>query len=483
MDYEQKAPLGYLWASKLAVVLFGKQEMALRLFSLLGGIISLFAFIPVARYFLKPWTVILAVAILALGEPFVYHSTEAKQYGTELLASILAFYLFTKYHRSFKVSSLLLWGISGAILLWFSYSSIFVLAGIAIVVSCNSLLQKEWKQFFLRLIPFVSWLLSFALVYYFFLSRYQDSGWLKNFFEVVYGAYMPLPPSSLKDMIWLAYSHYMILERDLGILTKFGDIKDYSAMQTLFRMPFLPLSLEMVGIIYLFIRNRYHLFLLALPIGLALLASSFRLYPFYERFILFLSPLFIILIAYGAEKAAEFFSKRTGNIVASVLFLLLLFPPTWNAVRFTVFLTTLYKKEYNREAILYVNDRYQPGDAVYVYWNMNHAYKYYKEAYPLAYIARGGEDLRSLSANKQDYYTKVQQQIGDLSGKKRLWVIQNPKLKNNIGEYPGRNPRWYHKSTFSHSAALTNKVMELGGTPVDSFQRESIDVKLFELKN
>ena len=36
--YEQKAPIGYLWAVKLCVLLLGKQEEALRLFSLLCGI-------------------------------------------------------------------------------------------------------------------------------------------------------------------------------------------------------------------------------------------------------------------------------------------------------------------------------------------------------------------------------------------------------------------------------------------------------------
>lgn len=395
MDYEQKAPLGYLWASKLAVILFGKGEKALRLFSLICGIGSLFFFTPVTRYFLKPWAALIAVGILAFGEPFVYHSTEAKQYSAELFASVMALYLFVKFHKSLDIKSFLIWGICGGFLVWFSYSSIFVLAGIAIVVSSSLLLNREWKNFSLKLIPFTIWLFSFSLVYFFFLRKYEDSGWLKNFFEVMYDAYMPLPPSSKKNFVWFAYTHYMLLERNLGLLTKFGDhITDYSLIQTFFRMPFLPIILEVIGVFVLFRKNKYKFFIITLPIGLTLLASGFKVYPFYERFILFLAPLFIMLIVYGAQSAAGSFGRNKGIAVASILFFLLLLPPFWNAIRFTLDPSHLYKKEYNREALLYANDRYKDGDAVYVYWTMNHAYKYYKDAYNLKYDALGRDDLR-----------------------------------------------------------------------------------------
>lgn len=483
MDYEQKAPLGYLWMTKLAVILFGKGERALRLFSVICGIGAVTFFVPVARFFLKPWSMLIAVGILALGEPFIYHSTEAKQYSAELFAAIIALYLFVRFQNVSTLSSLLVWGISGGILVWFSYSSIFVLAGIAIVVSINSLLKKAWKDFSFKLIPFTIWLVSFALVYYFFLRKYEDSGWLKNFFEVMYNAYMPMPPSP-KDLYWFAYTHYMLLERNLGLLTKFGDhIKDYTLTQTFFRMPFLPLLLEVVAVVVLFRKNKYFLFILAFPILLTLLASGFKFYPFYERFILFLAPLFIVLIAYGAESTAGLFEKSKGEIIAPILFLLLLFPPFWNAIRFTIDPSHLYKKEYNREALLYVNDRYREGDAVYVYWNMNHAYKYYKDAYSLKYDALGRDDLRHVTAGKQEYYDKIRQQFGDISGKKRIWLVLNPELRNNIGDYPGRTPKWYYDLKFLPNRKLENVVSEFGAIPIDSFQRPSIDVKLYEIRN
>ncbi|UOG75855.1 glycosyltransferase family 39 protein [Hymenobacter tibetensis] len=495
MDYQQKAPLGYLWMTKLSVLLFGKGERALRLSSLVGGIASILLFVPVARFFLKPWSVIIAVGILAFGEPFVYYTTEAKQYGIELLASVLALYLFVKFQHRLEVKHLLLWGITGGILVWFSNSSIFVLAGIGIVVSCNLLLKGEWKSLFFKLIPFGMWLVSFALVYFLFLRNYADSGWLKDFFETGCNAFLPLFSPLSENIEWFAYTHYILLERNLGMLVKFGknivgpDIKDYSTVQTFFRLPFLPILLELVGVVALFRRNKYRLFILVVPIALTLVASAFKAYPFFERLIIFLAPLFILLISYGAQVTAEAFGRRNRNLVASILVLLLLFPPTWNAIRFTVAPDRLLKKEYNREAMLYVNDRYKEGDAVYVYWNVNHAYKYYKEAYNLKYDAVGRDDLRHATATKQEYYDKVRQQFGDLSDKKRIWIVHSPELRNNIGDYVSphlRTPKWYYNENFSPGKELEKIAHEFGAAPIDSFHRQNISghnimVKLYVL--
>ncbi|WP_375436313.1 glycosyltransferase family 39 protein [uncultured Hymenobacter sp.] len=490
LDYQQKAPLGYLVMVKLAVTLFGKGERAVRLFSLLTGIGSLFFFIPVARFFLRPWTVILAVSLLAIGEPFVYYATEAKQYSTELCASVLALYLFVKFHSSLKPFTLLLWGVSGGLLVWFSNSSIFILAGIGLVISSNSLLKREWKALFLQLIPCTIWLSSFAVLYFFFLREYADSAWLKDYFAVGCDAYLPLADSITRNILWVAHTHYMLLEQNLGLLTKFGNrifdenIRDYSPVQTFFRMPFLPLLLELVGIVALARKNRYYLFLLLGPIGLTLLASAFQAYPFYERLILFLAPLFLLLISYGAQVTVAAFGQTKRKPVATLLFLLLLLPPTWNAIRFTTIPTFLMKRQHNREALLYANERYKEGDAVYVYWTMNHAYQYYKEAYSLRYTALGQDDVRHSTASKQEYYEKVRQQFGDLRGKKRLWVICYPSLRNNIGDYLSphlRTPKWYYDTRISPAKELEKVVYGLGATPIDSFQRVNIDIKLYTL--
>ena len=131
LEYEQKAPLGFLWVTRLMVLLFGKGEMALRLFPLICGIATLFVFLPVARYFLKPVGVVVAVGVLAAAPPLIYHAVEAKQYSTELFATVVALLLYIRFHQRMNLRALVQWGLGGAIILWFSFSSIFVLAGMA----------------------------------------------------------------------------------------------------------------------------------------------------------------------------------------------------------------------------------------------------------------------------------------------------------------------------------------------------------------
>ena len=103
LDYEQKAPIGFLWMVRLAIMAFGNGEMALRLVPLIAGIASLFIFRLVARFFLSPIGVAVALGILAFAPPLIYHSVEVKQYITGLLAATLALYLYTRYSRRLSI--------------------------------------------------------------------------------------------------------------------------------------------------------------------------------------------------------------------------------------------------------------------------------------------------------------------------------------------------------------------------------------------
>ena len=93
LPYLQKAPLGYLLVARFFVSIFGTNEIGLRFFPLLCGTISLFVFLPVARYFLKLEGLIIALCIFSFAPTLVYHSVEAKPYITELLATI-------NYHKA-----------------------------------------------------------------------------------------------------------------------------------------------------------------------------------------------------------------------------------------------------------------------------------------------------------------------------------------------------------------------------------------------
>ncbi|WP_207432111.1 hypothetical protein [Sabulibacter ruber] len=472
LAYEQKAPLAFLWAERLAVELLGKGELALRLFPLLCGVAALGLFAPVARHFLRPWAALLALALLALAGPAVYHAVEAKQYSTELLASVLGLWLYARQRRGRL--PLWAWGLWGALLPWFSYSSVFVLAGVAGAVGLGALREGGWRAALGYAPAFLPWLASFAAVYLLYLGRYQDSGWLTVFFEKVYHAYMPLLPTSVGDFEWFFHKTNALVKHPLGQKIRFTGALSFILVQ----LRLLPLLLMGVGVVLMAKNNFKKFSVLAFPVLLTLLASGLKFYPFHERFVLFLAPMFILFISYGAQSLWEFLPKHLP--VRLVLCLLLLAAPGWNAIKEALNTENFYKKEANREALLFINEHYKEGDAVYVYWNMWHAYLYYKEAYNLKYTAVEGQDLKTNSTSYAEYLGKLSTGFGEIKNHNRLWYLYHTHVRNNIGGFIGQ-PAWYFEKSLVPGKMLEPSFSSFGENLGPKFNQKETVVSLFQL--
>ena len=75
LDYDQGAPIGFLWIEKLAIQLFGNNEYALRLFPLLSSILSIFIFYKLAKIFLRLEAVPIALAFFVSLNYLLYFAT------------------------------------------------------------------------------------------------------------------------------------------------------------------------------------------------------------------------------------------------------------------------------------------------------------------------------------------------------------------------------------------------------------------------
>ena len=132
LDYVQSAPYGFLLAQKGAIAVLGDSELALRVLPLVASLASLVVFALIARRLLAPAAAVLAVSLMVFGEPFLYQSSEAKPYSTDILVSLVVVWLAlrvdtTAARRSYATSVVLLAG-AGALGVWVSYPSVFVLA-------------------------------------------------------------------------------------------------------------------------------------------------------------------------------------------------------------------------------------------------------------------------------------------------------------------------------------------------------------------
>ncbi|WP_233602994.1 glycosyltransferase family 39 protein [Pedobacter sp. KBW06] len=473
--YQQKAPIGFLWLVRFMVETFGNTELCLRTIPLISGIVSMFLFVPVSRYFLSKPGAVLATGILCISPALVYHSVEIKQYSTELLATILSLYLFIKYSQKNDIKNMLVWGICGALILWFSYSAIFILAGIAIGLSAFYLVTKNIKQFSISIIPFGFWLISFAINYFLFTHKHAESQWIAYWFRS-YHNFMPFPPTSFTDTKWFFINVYRMMDYPLGLLWNFNSTP--SVFGIIVKLPFIPIALLLAGA-YAFIKgSKTNALTIFVPVILTFIASGLELYPLTERFWVFISPVFILMIANGFSYIAEKF--RFGKW--TVLFFLLVIAPA--LIQSAAFMMNpeqfyVHKKSFQREALLFVNRNYSPGDAVYVYWNNLPGYKLYKLMYPLKYTAIEGEDQRKFAQSYGDYDQRLNADFSKFSKGKRVWLIYNTRFLTDIGDRIDE-PFWYYKDRQNPTDHLFKEFMKMG-RPVRKFVSADVTVYLFEL--
>ncbi|QNP51927.1 hypothetical protein H9L05_18705 [Hymenobacter qilianensis] len=336
-----------------------------------------------------------------------------------------------------------------------------MLAGIGTALSLKAIFERNWKRFFTYLIPFSLWLFSFGLLYVLFLGKYHQSGWLIDFFDKAYDAFMPLHITNYDQALWFLKKPYNVLYHPLGVLLHLNNNIASFSVKFLLKLGWLTGIFLVFGMIMLFRSARISFFILFLPILITFLASALKLYPIFDRFILFLAPLIILFIAFGAEKSMKLFSLKYR---ASLLLVCILISPALaNSARHFFYPDTLLRlsNSTEREGIMHINENFKEGDAVYVFWNMRHAYDYYKEAYGLKYTAIKGSYVKSISTSPEDYLRNLSPDFAKFKGKKRLWYIYNTNNDSDIGEYLGQ-PTWYSRNGYVAPLAVEQEIGRFG---------------------
>lgn len=476
LDFQQKAPIGYLWSVKLCTLILGNNEFGLRLFSLLTGIASLFLFVPVCRHFLKEHSVWIGVALLALAPHLVYHSVEAKQYSTECFGTIAALYLYTRFGRKEDLRSALLWGFWGSLLVWFSYSVIFILAGIALTMGIRKIYRKEWKDLLIVGIPGTLWLANFAASYLFFTNKQVDSQWLVHWFSLR-NAFVHFPPTSLSELAQpFQVALTRILGYPLGLLWEV-EMGSNPILQVLFKRPSIALLCIGTATVFLLLNRKRALLLIVMPFLLTLAASAIKMYPIYERLTVFLAPLLILLIALGCG----FLMYRTPAKwkVKYWLPVLLLAPVVFEATRQMIDtrLFSLHKKAYYKEVFGHLDQHVQQGDLVYLYWNMKAPYRLYNSMKGYRFSAIEGTDVRNVSTSTADYLNRLQPDFQKLAGHKRVWVTFSKFHVIEIGDYDMK-PEWYFNEAKGGRALQT--YMDTHFKKLQQFETRDLRLLLYD---
>lgn len=420
LDFDQGAPLAFLWMEKALLRVFGNGEYALRLLPLVAGLVSLLLFYKLAKDVLSPAAAAFAISLFAVSPSLIYYSSEAKQYSLDVVITILIYCLAIPGSRAhWSAARIALFGVFGAIAIWCSHPATFVLAAVAAVFTVSLARHKQWYRL-ARLMPaFLMWGASLAICYFLSLRALSQNHQLLAYWQM---EFMPLPPRSVSDVKWFLDSFFDFFVEAIGL--------QFTALAGF---------VFLVGGARLLRERGERLALLLAPAALTLLASGLHKYPFGGRLALFLVPAAVLLIAQGIEEvrlAAWAFSPLIPCVLIAILF-----------VDPAVFLTRHFAEprtevdhpgfmvpEEIKPVMAYVRNHQQAGDFVYVFYASQPAFQYYSELYrqPQPNVILGtaaGDDPRAYAAD-----------LDRLRGR-RVWVVLSH--THGIGKQESAYIRFY----------------------------------------
>jgi hypothetical protein len=433
LQYHQGAPIGFLLLEKLATVLGGKGEIALRAVPFIAGVVALLVFYDVAKLYLSPAAVPIALTLFSLSRSLVYYSSEAKQYSTDVLVTLI---LLQSVYRLREVplslQELVGIGALGAVGIWFSHPASFVLAGAAAVLIVDNLVRRNTRGLGGMIWVFAAWVVSFGVCYVVSLRALSHDDALLEYWH---GNFAPHDLSSIVP--WASYNFLAAFENPGPLNSIMGACFFVAGCGRLLRGSILRFSL------------------LATPLLALFLASVLHLYPLYGRLLLFLCPILLLLVSEGAIWVYNA-TQPLSPVLGAALIALLLAKPIYLAA--DTLIHPIHAEDI-KAGVRYIESRQWPGDRWYAYYGAKYQLAYYAEVYalPLTNVLIGSD----CGTDKACYGSDV----NPLRGSSRVWVLLSHVLPHDGG----------------NEGSLLREQLDMIGTRVDGFDDTGVTVYLYNL--
>jgi hypothetical protein len=385
------APPLFKWSTKFVIEAFGQTEFGLRLLPLVFGLTSLVLFAALTARYLPRRGRLMALLLFAVSSALIYFSAELKPYaGDVAIALILLLGAPRLLGHSLTARDVIANGVIGAIAIWWSFPSVFVLSGVGGAAMIVAWTHRDRVRVAYTLALITSWTLSFGALYLF--SPLRDatgSHSLRGFWVT---AFMPFPPRTVADFKWYPDA-FMSIFIDPGA----------------FNVPGIAALAFLVGCSLMWQQRRINCLLLLSPFGFVLAASSLGKYPFAERLLLFILPICLIFIGAGAD----WLTRHSRMIAIPVV--LMLFAP---AVVFAVYhLKKPVVIEEIKPVLAHIRNNWRAGDRVYVYAGAQPAFAYYAARYGF----KSEDAIPGVSAREQ--WQRYFDNVDLLRGSRRVWVL------------------------------------------------------------
>jgi hypothetical protein len=445
LDYHQAAPIGFLFIEKLIIILFGNHDYVMRLFPLVAGILAIYLIYRIARASFGAFG-LFAVVMFSISWWLVYYSSELKQYTSDMtVASLLVYLAGNCLKERAETRDFLTLGIVGASVIWISHPSVFILAGIGLALVLEKLTRKKFAPWAWILGIGLGWLASFGLEYLISLRHIVADEYLINYWEKTY---VPIPPWS--DKSWFIDTFYSFL------FFAFHRADNVMAVVTL--------VLIAIGVVSLLIRDRKTALLVISPFIMVTIASALQRYPLKNRFMLFLVPFVLLLMAEGFRGIYWLVAKWKPDF-AAVLSGILALAVVWQIAPITYEKALSGAKEDIRPVLKYVAENRAQDDIVYIFHKTEPVFQYYAPFYDLD---SGNVRIGVFDTRKRVALQNFEDDVDRLIGKERVWFIFSEIL--DCVDCPGDNTQGFYLEHI-------NKF----GVILDSFDGSGANAYLYDL--
>jgi|GEM_PF-2409268 len=373
-DQPQRA-LGFYLIEKALVSTLGNHELVLRLFPFFSGILSLPLFNILCRKYLPPAAATVALLFFALSDQLIYFSAELKQYSTDVLVTISLFLFYERFRpRLATIKGNVRLGEVGSVAIWFSHTSIFVLAGFGVARVARAFQRRNKQALGLLLIPAVMWVVNLLLIYKLSLRNMSKNEYLLAGWQ---GAFPP-PGTWGTTVLWFTQSFLRIFSDPLGV-----------------GIPVVAVMFFVWGSFLIYRENKERFIILALPLVAVAGATLLHKYPFCGRMLLFVLPAVIMPMTYGLW----FFSQgKRLRLMSGVFLAVVMLSPSVLCAGKNLFADNTISD--NRGVLKYLKTRARPDDFILMNNNGRYPFLYYFNQLELW----SAIPLRAITADGRDYW-------------------------------------------------------------------------------
>ena len=296
---QQGAPIGWLWAQRLMVVVFGDNEYALRLVPLMAGIAALVLLHRVALRVVGPWPAALATCLLASAPSALRYSVEVKQYSSDLAWGLVLTLLALRaaarpIHRSGRSPwPLAAWGAIGAVAVWCSHPAVLVLAAGAAVLFVAAVDRRRPHDVGAVVVASVPWVVSFGVDWLVSLRRLGGNSYLRSYWAA---GFAPKPFMPVSAGSWAVHATIRLMS-DPGALPAAG----------------LAAVIVVAGLVRAIARRPVEGALVTAPLAVGIGAGAVGAYPLDGRIALWVLPVLLLGLASAAAGLAVWADTTAGR--------------------------------------------------------------------------------------------------------------------------------------------------------------------------